>query len=202
ALPPYSPLFRSGAHCSADGAAGILRVDQAMQCARIVGARRRQIYRTAQRNKFRIDSNTGAFGERHVEGADRSTAGIGQHFEKDETRIALQHFLQALGMRACPCADALHRHLFQRQLALLYQPFTNRAVRMPVLIGVTQSQQAAVFELHAPRALYLQEKCIEWIIGPRQYLAALAELAAVDIAAAPVRHYRAAIEAAAQAQAL
>ena len=71
-------------------------------------------------------------------------------------------FAQAL----IPCEG----RLFDRQLAAVDEQLADRAVRVPVLVGVADAQDLAGFEPDPPRSLDLQEEEVERVVGPGDLL--------------------------------
>ncbi|MCY1408218.1 hypothetical protein D9M71_235370 [compost metagenome] len=65
--------------------------------------------------------------------------------------------------------DAAHGHFFFFQLPLFHQPAADRAIGVAVLVGVTDAQLAAVFQLNAARTLDLQELQVHRVGQPGQY---------------------------------
>ncbi len=93
-----------------------------------------------------------------------------------------------------------HAHFFLLQLTLFHQPAPDRPIGVAVLVGVTQAQLAAIFQLYPAGTLDLQELQVHRVGQPGQYrrLGAVA----VDHLGGVVRLEHPAIEAAAQALAL
>jgi hypothetical protein len=91
---------------------------------------------------------------------------------------------------------------FQPQLALLHQPAADRQVGMAVLLGVADALVAAVGQLDASRALYLQEEQLDRIGDPEERLAGEGGRLRGEFRARPVGDHLAPVEAAAQAEIL
>src|SRR5205823_8246693 len=107
--------------------------------------------------------------ERHAERSERAinyrVKRVGRGWrnlaEKNVAWIFVEQRGKRIGMRTAPCLDRLLRCAIRRELAALDQHASDRAKRMTVLIGVTDSHHAAVVELDSSRTLNLQEEGID-----------------------------------------
>ena len=104
-------------------------------------------------------------------------------------------------MRGQPLPQARHRGLLDAELAPLHQITGDGFVGLAVLIGIGHADNLTVRQLHAARALHLQQKGVECIIDPHQLFTAQRRVA-VDDRALGVRHNFAALHATAHALAL
>ncbi|MCY1175244.1 hypothetical protein D9M73_154740 [compost metagenome] len=96
--------------------------------------------------------------------------------------------------------NGAHAHFFLFQLALVHQPAPDRPVGMAVLVGVTQAQLAAVFQLYPAGTLDLQELQVHRVGQPGQHRCL--DAVTVDHLGGVVRFEHPAIETTAQALAL
>ena len=102
-------------------------------------------------------------------------------------------------MRASPRLDGLLRCALRGELAAIDQHASDRAKRMPVLIGVPDAHHAAIVQLDSARALNLQKERVDRIGDERDRLVPHDHIAALDVGARPVRHDAPAVEPTAQA---
>ena len=102
------------------------------------------------------------------------------------------------GVLLAPCPDSLHRRLFQGQLAALHQHSPDRFVGMAILIGIADSDNFAILEFYAARALDLQEKQVDLIIHPQQFLPLQGSRVTHYFGPAVVRYYLTPLQPAAQ----
>ncbi|MNN22433.1 hypothetical protein D3C81_1357900 [compost metagenome] len=96
--------------------------------------------------------------------------------------------------------NGAHAHFFLFQLALVHQPAPDRPVGVAVLVGVTQAQLAAIFQLYPAGTLDLQELQVHRVGQPGQHRCL--DAVTVDHLGGVVRFEHPAIETTAQALAL
>lgn len=81
-------------------------------------------------------------------------------------------------MAARPALDRLHRRVVARELAAIDQHAADRAVRVTVLVRVTDPHHAAVGQFDTARSLDLEERRVDRIGDPEQDLVGEPRLAA------------------------
>src|SRR5712691_12970967 len=128
--------------------------------------------------------------DRPAERADRAArwVGEGQLAEKHEARILVEKLLQALRIRRRPGLDRLHRGLLELELSALDEVAPDRLKRVAVLVGVAEAQRLAAVELHAARALDMEEERFDGIVDPEDFHACDGRRASRDFRARVVRH--------------
>ncbi len=167
------------AHRASDGAAGVLRDEQALD-ASVIGARI-EPERRAQRQEFRVDGKAAAGRQHDPLAADRALAR--NLAEKHVRGIGVEDVLGLRGMGREPGSDPRHgRVLAVDQAALDHHP-PDRHIGPAVLAVEAHAHLAAVGQIDAARSLHLQEKRRHGITDPEETKIQAIESARLDLCA-------------------
>ena len=103
----------------------------------------------------------------------------------------MKELIAALRIVGHPLLDALHAGLGQAEFALLHKPASYRAIGVPVLIRIGQSQQRAIFQNDSARALHLEKEGLGGVFHIDNLQALVAQQALLlQFAAGGVGHHR------------
>ena len=148
----------------------------------------------------RVDGDAAPGGERYAQGAERAGKVIRQITEKNIAGVEVEQVGKLFRVLLAPVFDALHRSLFQRQIAALHQRLADGFVGMAVLVGIADAHGFAAGQRDFSRALDLQEKQFNGVIHPIQFLALERRDPVVDFGAVVIGHHPATVKPTAQAQ--
>ena len=150
--------------------------------------RRADVHRRAQRVVARIERQTAAGSERHIERAERRAGLVALELAEEHVRRIVPHdFVGTFGIGLEPGRERTERHLVCREQGLFDQVAADGFVGVPVLAVVVHANGGPVGKLDAARTLDLHEKDVDGI-GEIKKLQALAlECALIDLRAGEIR---------------
>ena len=132
------------AHSAFDGAAGVLRHDEAVEGAAGFGVGGGEEEGGAEGDVVFVDRARIAAGERCAQCADGAVAVVGQGAEEDVAGVLAEHFGQALRVLPHVVFDALHVGLGEGEVAAVGHVAGDGDVGVFVFVGISQADVAAV----------------------------------------------------------